>query len=175
MVIGVTGKSGSGKSEFSRRLANLLNAKHIDIDKVVHKEIEKNHSKICELLDIPKTSMVTDIGEIIFTNREKYNLVVGLVWTPTLYEIEKLMGEHDRVVLDHILLPHMGSLWERCELKYLIECERTLRYKRIFKRDGISLRTLKLRESASIEYQENMFDRILTEERIADIFKVTYP
>ena len=35
MIIYITGKSGSGKSTFSKRLAKELNYKYIDVDEVI--------------------------------------------------------------------------------------------------------------------------------------------
>lgn len=38
-VIGITGKSGSGKTTFASLLAKELKCKHIDIDKISHEDI----------------------------------------------------------------------------------------------------------------------------------------
>ena len=38
-IIGVTGKSGSGKTTFASLLAKELKCKHIDIDKIGHSYI----------------------------------------------------------------------------------------------------------------------------------------
>ena len=36
MVVFVTGKSGSGKSSFAKRLADILNYEYVDVDKIGH-------------------------------------------------------------------------------------------------------------------------------------------
>ena len=46
-VIGITGKSGSGKTTFSLLLAKRLNCKHIDIDKIGHEVLYRP-----EVLDV---------------------------------------------------------------------------------------------------------------------------
>ena len=40
-IIGVTGKSGSGKTTFASKLAEKLNCDYIDIDKISHMPYKK--------------------------------------------------------------------------------------------------------------------------------------
>ena len=59
MIIYITGKSGSGKSTFSKRLAKELNYKYIDVDEVGHKvyefpEIMEKTYHPAQILDIVK-------------------------------------------------------------------------------------------------------------------------
>ena len=115
MLIGVTGRSGAGKSEFSRSLATLLNGIHVDIDKECYKVIEVRKEQIAKALDIPDFSTTRELGEVIFKNRDQYLRAVKLVWPATLKNIQKIIKENScrPVILDHILLPHMKPLWEQ--------------------------------------------------------------
>lgn len=77
-VIGITGRSGSGKTTFASLLAKKLNCKHIDIDKIGHLALYRP-----EVLDILCKKFGTEIldengnldrkkmGDIVFTQRHK--------------------------------------------------------------------------------------------------------
>ena len=64
MIIYVTGKSGSGKSTFSKSLAEKLGYKYIDVDSIGHKVYD-----IPEILD-KATSL---FGNIIFEQDGTFN------------------------------------------------------------------------------------------------------
>ena len=64
------------------------------------------------------------------------------------------------IVLDWILLPHT-QYFNMCDKKILIKCDEELRKKRIIQRDNISEEDLRLRDNASIKYDESVFDNII--------------
>ena len=59
MVIGITGKSGSGKSFLSEQLKEKLDAIHIDIDKISHRVL---------LEDKTQEFIKQEFGESVFDN-----------------------------------------------------------------------------------------------------------
>lgn len=77
-VIGITGKSGSGKTTFASLLAKELKCKHIDIDKIGHEAIFRPEilDTLCEkfgteILDEHGKLDRKKMGDIIFTQRHK--------------------------------------------------------------------------------------------------------
>lgn len=171
LIIGVTGKSGSGKTTFCTKLAEMLGAYHVNIDQLCHYAIEQNRDKIEKIL-VDKHGFFNNniliyneksfrqaVGELIFSDQDRYKEIIQIVWFNTKSRIDTLINSNSYVILDHILLPKMHC-WEICDRKVLIECADVVRYKRIFDRDNISLEQLQSREQASIEYKDYKFDVI---------------
>lgn len=174
-IIGVTGKSGSGKTTFCKNLAMSLRAYHIDIDTVCHTMIHHNRNAIegiimsidkaiiPSLYNFPSNDYDKQfrraVGELIFSDKEKYKEIVSLVWKYSKSFINDRIEQDDPVILDHILLPTM-HYWQMCDRKILIKCDDITRYKRIFDRDKLTLDYLYKREKSSIEYTDYEFDVI---------------
>lgn len=75
MLIGVTGKSGSGKSTFAKALANQLNYFYVDIDTIGH-EVLNTPDIIQRLLNVYGTNIFVDgkldrklLGDLVFNDR----------------------------------------------------------------------------------------------------------
>lgn len=160
MVIAVTGRSGSGKSTYSRKISEMLGGVHVNIDLIVHNQIINNRAIVCNALSIKDFNSVSEIGEIIFSNRDKYESLVKLLWGESLKLILDEVKSNKITILDHILLPHMKELWNISDIKILVKCPEHIRYTRVLMRDKISLEYLMKRESFSIEYNESEFDNI---------------
>ena len=81
-IIGITGKSGVGKTTLSNMLSSKLNCKTIDIDKIGHEAI-RNSKIINELClnfgeDILEKNGQVDrkkLGEIVFANKDKMKIL----------------------------------------------------------------------------------------------------
>jgi dephospho-CoA kinase len=160
LIIAVTGKSGSGKSTYSRELVKLLGGIHVNIDLIVHDMISSNKDHVCKILNIKSFEDTKEIGEIIFANRNKYKELSELLWKKSLDIIRVRISENKIVILDHILLPHMKDLWDISDIKILVKCPDHIRYTRVLIRDRISLDYLNKREAASIEYNDSDYDKI---------------
>lgn len=162
MIIGVSGKSGSGKSSISKYLEKRLNYKLLDLD-FVSKEIIKRYKK--EILDIVNYDILENeeidskkLGKILFNDKglmEKYNL---FVYEKLNEEINKHLN--DNLILDSIFLPIM-SIFEKIDVKILVMCDDNIRVERILNRDKIDLEYLKSREKNGLEYKEDDFDYLI--------------
>lgn len=167
MIYFVTGKSGSGKSTFSNMLAEKLNYKYIDVDKIGHKvyeypEIIKIATNLFgkEIFDESGNLNRKKLGQIVFSERHSPRVkeFSDLTWC---YMKELLDKEIiDNSVVDWILLPHT-KYWQMNAVKILIiPNNNKMRYEKLILRDGVGEEYLKLRDKASIEYNENEFDYI---------------
>lgn len=164
-IFGVTGKSCSGKSSFCVKFTTT-HGLYVSIDELCHQELEKRRVDVCELFGLPLTASRREIGEKAFTNRDKYDVLVQWTWPPvekTVLDIIELSRED--VYLDYILLPLAKTIWDKCDVKILVEAPKELRTRRALERDGLTLEQFALRDSKSIEYDKFSFDyRVFTGE-----------
>lgn len=159
MIIGITGKSGAGKSTYAEAIALETNNYVIHVDDIGHEVLEKISIKTV-LLDMFGTTDRKQIGDLIFTNRHLYKDLSDLVWSDMKTEIDRLITEHGNVILDWILLPHT-HYWKLCDKKILVVADESERKARVMSRDNISAEYLAKRDSAGISYDDIKFDQII--------------
>lgn len=167
MLIGICGKSGSGKSTISNYLKEELGAIHCDIDKIGHYVLTlPNVQK--DLINCFGTEIYEDgkinrkkLGQIVFNSANKMKILEQITWKYMETEIDKIINKNkDKIIiLDWQLLPKTKYL-NLCNLKILIDIPYEIRKQRILKRDNISEEKIDLREKASITYNKNDFDYI---------------
>ena len=167
MVIFVTGKSGSGKSTFAKNLADELNYEYIDVDKIGHSIYEDSNVlesvvKIfgIDILDDGKLNR-KKLGAKLFAEKDKskidmFNDVTG---EAIRFKVEPYLTQN--VVVEWILLP-LTKFWNTVAYKILVKgISDDIRLRKIMERDNIDIEYLKNREKASIEYNEEEFDRVV--------------
>lgn len=166
MIIGITGKSGCGKSTYARKLGAETGFYVVDIDKISHKilnlpELQDEFMRIFGN-NVVKNDIIDRqyIGDLIFENRHLYEGLTNIVWTRMRSEIDSVISEHENVILEWILLPHT-RYWKSCDTKILVTCEDTTRISRVLLRDNISKEYLSKRDSASIDYSDIIFDKVI--------------
>lgn len=167
MLIGICGKSGSGKSNISNYLKNELDAIHCNIDKIGHYVLTLPNVKK-ELIDSFGIDIYEDnkvnrkkLGEIVFSSTDKMRILEQITWKHMEIEIDKIINENKNkiIILDWQLLPKTKYL-NLCNLKILIDIPYEIRKQRLLKRDNINEEKIALREKASITYNKNDFNYI---------------
>jgi len=149
MIIGLTGNSGSGKSEISKIIAKKINAIIIDADEIV-KKISKPgneyYKKQVELFGeeilINNELNRSKIAEIIYNNSEKREELNKLTF---IYVVEEIKNEinnlkEKNVIIDAPLLFESG-LDKVCNYTIGIIAKDTIKVERISKRDNIDKST----------------------------------
>ena len=187
-IIGITGKSGSGKSTFASLLAKELKCKHIDIDKIGHDAIYRPEilDTLCEkfgteILDENGKLDRKKMGDIVFTQRHKMNELSDLTWEFMQQQLDSILSQDDEtIILEWILLPH-SRYWKKCDCKILVTSNDDKRKNIVMERDNISEEYFNKRDSSSIDYSQISFDytfendyQIQTMEKMLDKIKNQY-
>ena len=136
MLIGVTGKSGSGKSTFAKALANQLNYFYVDIDTIGH-EVLNTPDIIQRLLNVYGTNIFVDgkldrklLGDLVFNDRYEMANLTDIIQTDMKAKIYNILKKHSNVVLDWILLPHT-HYWNLLDKKILIKADTNIRIQKV--------------------------------------------
>jgi dephospho-CoA kinase len=166
MIIGITGKSGSGKSTYAQQLAEENGFRVVHIDEISH-AIMTLPSVKTKLVGIFGNEIIKDgtvdrkyLGDLIFENRHLYKEMSALVWDMMKYRIDYIISKHENVILDWILLPHT-HYWNMCDTKILMVADEEERKRRVMARDNISAEYLNKRDSAGIDYDDIEFDQVI--------------
>lgn len=166
MIIGITGKSGSGKSTYARQIAEENGFRVVHIDKISHGIMNLPAIK-ARLIDIFGDEVIKDctvdrkyLGDLIFENRHLYKEMSDLIWDMMKNHIDHIISTHENVILDWILLPHT-HYWKMCDTKILMVADEEERKRRVMKRDKISAEYLSKRDSAGISYDNIEFTQVI--------------
>lgn len=153
MVIGITGNSGTGKSEIAKLLAKKINAEIINADLVAKKLSEPGNiynEKIIELFgeEILENKKINrkKLAEIVYNNSQKRELLNNLTYIYVGNEIKHMvkLTKNQNVILDVPLLFESG-LDKICGFTIAVFADEKTKVERICKRDGIDKNTAKSR------------------------------
>lgn len=166
-LIGITGKTGTGKSTLAILLAKKLNGQYIDIDKIGHQAISDYSisKKLCdsfgnEILNENGNIDRKKLGNIVFTNTDKMQILTDITWKYMEQELNNiLLQKQQYIVFDWALLPKV-KFWNMCDMKILVTSDDVIRKKKIIERDLISYEYLEKRESATLDYSKLSFNFI---------------
>lgn len=170
MIIGICGKSGCGKSTLANQIIELTNNKaiHLDIDKVGHSVLLLPEVKE-ELIKSFGESIIKEnivdrkkLGEIVFDSRNEMNKLSDITWKYMQIEIDNFLNLHkDKIIILDWLLLSISKYFDMCDIKILLDIPYEIRKQRAIKRDNISEEAFDLREKASIEFNESVFDYVI--------------
>ena len=166
MKIGITGKSGSGKTTYSKIYAEKTGYAVINIDEISHHALELPHIK-AKLIECFGENIISEnsinrklLGDLVFTNRHLYEQMSDVIWNEVKNIIDFLLRENENVIIDWILLPHT-HYWKICDKKILVTVSDEIRKQRVLQRDNITEEYFIKREQASIDYDDFAFDEII--------------
>lgn len=169
-IIAVTGKSGSGKSTLGKLLAQRLECKYVSIDEIGHEALYNPDAKasLCEafgdgILVDGKVSR-KKVGQIVFADKKAMDKLTEITWGYMQDVLDVMLeGSNEYIVFDWALLPN-SKYWNMAYKKIIVSANEQIRKARIMKRDNISEEYFELREAASWNYQDEVFDYIFENE-----------
>lgn len=153
MIIGITGNSGSGKSEISKILSKKINAKIIDADEIVKKIAEPGSEYYKKQVKLFGKEILIDnklnrkkIAEIIYNNTEKREALDKLTYKYVVDAIKKEvhLEKEKNIIIDAPLLFESG-LNNICNFTIGIIAKQELKLQRICDRDNIDKSTAEAR------------------------------
>lgn len=179
MIIGICGKSGSGKSTFASNILSLYDGIHLDVDKIGHSVL---------LMDEVKKELVSEFGSniikdnqisrkrlalIVFSSKEAMDKLSNITWKHMEKKIDEIIEENKNrvVILDWLLLPRT-NLFNRCDVRILLDVPYEERKRRAISRDNISEEEFDLRDSSSIDYDRENFDYVIDDYSKNDIMRM---
>ena len=181
MIIGICGKSGSGKSTLSNYINELSinECVHLEMDKVGHRALllpEVMEELVNSFGKAVVNENIVDrkkLGEIVFASREEMDKLTTITWKYMQIEIDKFISDNKdkTIILDWLLLP-LSKYFNMCDVKILLDIPYEIRKERAMRRDNITEEVFDLRESASIDYDENQFDYVLKTNNKEDVEKM---
>lgn len=161
MIIGITGASGSGKS-IASECFEKIGYKIVDLDKITH-EIYKTDKECVnevkqafgdEIIDENGDIIRKKLGEIVFCDKEKLNILNEIVHKYILKKALEEIKLNNNVVVDAPLLFEAG-LDKVCDITLGIISQRDKNAKRIQVRDNISIELAKSRLDK--QYDDSFF------------------
>lgn len=166
-IIGITGKSGSGKTTIASMIAKKINGIHLDIDKIGHEALQQE-DVIKVLCDQFGTKILNSnkvdrkkLGNIVFAKKEKMKQLEDITWNYMKNRLDNILSRNEKyIILDWALLPQT-SYWNKCDFKILVESDYNKRKDKVIERDNISEEYFNKRDSASVDYSKFEFDYIL--------------
>ncbi len=172
MIIGVCGKTGSGKSTFAKDIKDLCKKEVVivDIDKVGHDVLEirdviENLVKYFgrNILENGKVNRKV-LSKIVFDSKDEMDKLTEVTWSSMEKIIDKVLEDNkDKVIiLDWILLPKT-KFFLQCDIKVLLDIDVLERKERVIRRDKITSDDFYLREKASFEYNNEDFDYVIVD------------
>lgn len=166
MIIGITGKSGSGKSYLSEILAQNLDMIHIDIDKISHKVLTFENTKNFLLKEFGSKIFDNEIlnrkqlGTIVFSNPEKLEKLNKFCQIEIEKELDRIIKDSTKsIILDYALLVGLKQ-FELCDIKILLDADLNLRYSRVKSKENITKEYFFSRDNSLPNFDESKFNFI---------------
>lgn len=166
MIIGITGRSGAGKSYLSETLAQDIDLIHIDIDKISHEILTFETTKTFLRKEFGNEIFENNsvnrklLGKIVFSNPEKLDTLNRFCQIEMERKIDEIIQTSTKpIILDYALLCGLKQ-FEICDIKILLKADTDLRYSRVKSKENITKDYFISRDASLENFDESKFDYI---------------
>ncbi len=168
MLIGLMGKSGSGKTTISKIFKELNNSIQIlEVDKIGHEshKDEEVKNKLLKyfgkyIFDESNNVIRKNLSDIVFNDKEMMQKLCDITYGFMQREIDRRINENDITILDYALLPKT-KYYGMCDITILVKAKYDKRCDRVVKRDSISKQKYDEINNNSLDYSDLHFDYII--------------
>jgi len=168
ILIVITGKSGVGKSVFSKLLASDLDAMLLNLDNISHMSLEDENikEKIREVFGdevFEKNAILRKkVGKIAFNEPKKLEILNNLSQEFMENYIDNTIENSNKkyIILEYALLTKM-KYFNDSDYKILIEAQKDVRFSRLKLRDNLTDEYLELREKNLPDFDKTNFDECI--------------
>ena len=181
MIIGITGRSGAGKSYASEILAKKLNLIHLDIDKISHEvlsfpeTIKFIRSEFGESVFESGELQRKKLGKIVFGNHDKLKILNDFCQIQIEKRIDEIIKTSNKsIILDYALLCKLKQFRD-CQITILLTADFETRFSRVAKREKISKEYFLSRDNSIEEFEKLKFDYIfnnITNDEIEELSSI---
>lgn len=166
MIIGITGKSGAGKSHASEILAKKLDFIHLDIDKISHEvlsfpeTISFIRSEFGDVVFENETLNRKRLGKIVFENHDKLKILNEFCQVQIEKRLDGIIQTATKsIILDYALLCKLKQ-FKMCNITILLTADFETRFSRVKTRENISKEYFLSRDNSIDDADNVKFDYI---------------
>ena len=166
--VGLTGNIASGKSN-AGRVFTELGAHVIDADAIAREVLAPGtdgYRRVVEtfgsdILDIDQTINRRKLGDIVFCDSERRNLLNSLVHPSVRAEISRRIAELEQnlqtgiIIVDAALMVETGS-YKMYDFLIVVTCDPALQLARIMNRDGLGVDEARARIAAQLPAEQKV-------------------
>ena len=165
-IISVEGKSGSGKSTFSKFLAKALDYEYVDLD-VIAKDCYKESSVVEKLISLfpdnifkEDTVDYKELGRIVFDDASKMKLLEEILYPCLIKKVDQIIAScSNGCVLDGIKI-HQTKFFNKSDLRVFVKRNKETRIDSLIKRDNVTRVSAQSRDNV-INYDGLEFDLVV--------------
>lgn len=168
MIIGITGKQGSGKTTVANYIAEVFNGEVIHGDELAHEVLTLDvYNDVLSWFNQPAEDHVDRkrLGSFLFKDKKLMDKYNDLIYSLMNFE-ERFLNEPEGIfIIDWNFLP-ITPLMDLCDITILLDAPESVRENRIIHRDNVESEYFKLRDRFALEYRQEDYDFFLTSEEI---------
>lgn len=172
MIIGITGKSGSGKTTMANIIRDEFGFEVIHGDEVAHEVLDFYAYKFfLDSHNIPLNGNKVDrkyLGQYLFNSESLMKDYNNYIYVLIENALDNLLKDKTKnYIIDWNFLP-ITSYFKECDIKILMKCDTEIRRERVKNRDNITDEYFTSRESKGLEYNDEDYDILMVNDNLLE-------